>query len=269
MQTLKHHTIVYDDECPMCDLYTRSFVRAGMLDETGREPFTDAKEILCHIDRDRARDEIALVNDRTGEVYYGVDSLMRIISNSFPIFRPLFRNAVFYWLMKKFYAFISYNRKVIMPARKNQNAQSCIPAFNIPYRVAYIVFSWIVTSWVLNAYVQTLSSFMPSGNFFREFLVCGGQIFFQGLFVIFFHERGVLNYAGNLMTISLGGALALSIPLMLASVIQSPFLFAGWFLIVVGCMLVEHMRRVRILGLSFGLTITWVCYRILVMLIII
>ena len=39
MKTLKKHVIIYDDECPLCDLYTGGFVKSVMLDERGRTPF--------------------------------------------------------------------------------------------------------------------------------------------------------------------------------------------------------------------------------------
>ena len=39
METLRDHTIIYDDECPMCNIYTRAFVKHGLLDKKGRKGF--------------------------------------------------------------------------------------------------------------------------------------------------------------------------------------------------------------------------------------
>ncbi len=41
MKTLKNYTLIYDDQCPMCNIYSKGFIKAGMLDENGREAFTD------------------------------------------------------------------------------------------------------------------------------------------------------------------------------------------------------------------------------------
>jgi hypothetical protein len=266
MKSLKDHTIIYDDDCAMCDLYTGSFVRSGMLDTAGRRPYTKAGELLQDIDRERACDEIALVNVRTGEVTYGIDSLMRVISNAFPFFKPLFANAAFYWTMKKMYAFISYNRKVIVPAPAKAEGPGCHPTFNAPYRIAYILVTWILTSVILNGYSHVIGPFLPAGSFYREFFVCGGQIIFQGFVIFLIHKNQLLNYLGNLMTISFAGALALSIPLAFAAWISSPLIFTLWFVAVVGPMLLEHMRRIRLLALHPALTFSWVCYRLIVLL---
>src|SRR5688572_9342627 len=113
MKTLRNHTIVYDDECPLCDLYTGAFVKTGMLDGDGRVPFSKMPvEVSKQVDHRRACNEIALVNTETGKVIYGIESLMTIVISRYDFLRPLFAWNVFRWLMKKFYSFISYNRKV-------------------------------------------------------------------------------------------------------------------------------------------------------------
>src|SRR5688572_17145945 len=98
MKALEKHVIIFDDECPLCDLYTRGFVKTGMLDECGRTPFRtlDPKIEIC-IDRRRACNEIALVNKESGRVFYGTESLFAIIGNSFPIFKGLFRFPPVVW----------------------------------------------------------------------------------------------------------------------------------------------------------------------------
>src|SRR4051812_8625919 len=97
MKTLANHTIIYYDECPMCDLYSCAFTKTGMLDQHGRQPFSNVDpDVFKHIDTKRACNEIALVNKRTGEVSYGIDSLMSVIGNSMPFFIPLFRMTWFH-----------------------------------------------------------------------------------------------------------------------------------------------------------------------------
>jgi len=41
MKTLQNHILIYDNEYPMCNIYSKGFMKAGMLDENGREAFTE------------------------------------------------------------------------------------------------------------------------------------------------------------------------------------------------------------------------------------
>jgi predicted DCC family thiol-disulfide oxidoreductase YuxK len=69
MKTLQNHLILYDAECPMCNLYTKAFVSSGLLGQDGRAAYQDVDNSVCPmVDRQRAVNEIALVNQTTGEV---------------------------------------------------------------------------------------------------------------------------------------------------------------------------------------------------------
>ena len=146
MKTLKDHLILYDAECPMCNLYTQAFTSTGMLDDDGRAPYQNLKTFSCPtVDRKRAVNEIALVNIKTGEVSYGIDSLFKVIGNACPLFKPLFKSQPFAWAMRKLYAFISYNRKVIIPAPKTANP-TLQPDFSLRHRIAWLVFTTLIAA---------------------------------------------------------------------------------------------------------------------------
>ena len=269
MKTLTDHTIIYDEECPLCDLYTRTFLRTGMLDQHGREKFTAVEKCSkARVDWNRARNEIALINKKNGSVLYGVDSLMKILEYQWPLLKPLFANRIFHFLMQQFYFFISYNRKVIVPASVFEKQNTCTPDLNISYRWAYIIFCWIITSLILVSYSHLLVPVVPAGSYLREFTICGGQILFQGSIVALIRKEKFIHYIGNLMTIALAGALLLSIALLLTSVIHSLLFYAIYFMLVVCLMFFEHIRRVKVLELPFYLSAIWVIYRVLVLLII-
>lgn len=267
MKTLNNHTVIYDSECPMCDLYTGAFVKTKMLDRGGRLPYSDTEQGQFQtIDFDRARNEIALVNKENGEVVYGVESLTKIIGNRYPILQPLFRLRSFQWAIKKLYSFISYNRKVIIPSVANRSANACVPDFNLRYRIAFVTFTWIVTSFILNAYTHRLFPLIPRSSFYREFMICGGQIIFQGIVVSSINRNKLLEYLGNMMTISFAGALLLLPAIVLSKAVTLPVLFfAIWFMMVVGLMFLEHLRRVKILEINWVVSISWVAYRLLVL----
>jgi predicted DCC family thiol-disulfide oxidoreductase YuxK len=269
MKTLKDHVLIFDEACPLCKAYTGAFVKTGMLDEHGREAYNNIQEHTCScIDKNRARNEIALVNTKTGTVLYGIDSLFRVIAHAFPVFAPLFRLAPFKWCMKKLYSFISYNRKVIIPGKIT--ADSCVPDFNTKYRWAYIVFTWIVSSFILTKYSLLLEGVVPASKFFREFIICGGQILFQGGVLLLIDRKKTLTYLGNMMTISFAGSLLLVLIGLAAKVSRfvNPAIYTLLFLLVAGLMLLEHLRRMKLLNIHWITSASWVLYRLIVLTII-
>ncbi|MEI9919287.1 MAG: DUF393 domain-containing protein [Bacteroidota bacterium] len=269
METLANHTLVYDKECPMCDLYTSGFIKSGMLDSNGRVAYGCAK-VPASFSNDRARDEIALIDYNNGTVTYGLDSLVTIIGHSFPRLGRVLRWSVVHWPLSILYSFISYNRKVIAPPKVFEKRGSCTPSYSIPYRIAYIFLTWILTSIILLHYTRIVVPIVPAGNFLREFLICGGQIVFQLVIVRLMTHDKVLHYIGNMMTVSLIGALLLLPMLALDRIVNIPPVIAlAWFTTVVTFMLSLHWKRVKMLGLSAWTTVGWVVYRLLVLCIII
>jgi predicted DCC family thiol-disulfide oxidoreductase YuxK len=269
MKTLQNHIILYDAECLMCKLYTLAFVQTGMLDETGRATYQHMPNEVCPVvDRQRAVDEIALVDTQTGKVTYGVDSIFKVLAHSMPVLKPLLRFVPFVWLMRKVYAFISYNRRVIIPAG-NMEHNVLQPTFRLRYRLLYLAITWLVVGAVLTQYAHYLTGVVPAGNAYREYLICGGQIVFQGMVISRYAPAKMWGYLGNMMTISLGGALLLLPVMWMASTFTlSPVVCAILFMAVAGLMFLEHIRRTRLLELGWLLTVSWVIYRLLVLLII-
>lgn len=268
MKTLKDHVILYDQDCPLCNAYTGAFVKTGMLDHNGRQPFSQADQhIKSLIDHERASDEIALIDMKTGSVRYGIDSLFKILAHRFPVLRCLFSSPLFRACMSKLYFFVSYNRKIVAPGKQFESPTSCTPSFNLKYRWAFILFAWLITSLVLTSYVGHLIPLLPPTTLGREFIICGGQLAFQGIILLILNRKRTLHYLGNMMTVSLIGALLLLPAIILGNlnVIQTPYFFLGWFGLVVCFMLAEHKRRATILGLPLLVSGTWVFYRVLVL----
>jgi hypothetical protein len=262
MKTLKNHTILYDADCPMCKAYTSAFTATGMLDTNGRAPYQQMPDFACPlIDHQRAVNEIALIDNTTGQVTYGIESLFRIIANSFPILGPLFRFRPFTAVMRKVYAFISYNRKVIIPA-PTTDSRTLQPSFRLRYRLGYLLVTAIVVGYFLTLYTGTLTGLLPNGNSYREYAIAAGQLGFQGLIIATYAPKKTWDYLGNVMTISLAGSL-----LLLPAIIIHPSknIAAGYFLAVAALMLIEHIRRTKLLQLGWLPTITWITYRVLIL----
>jgi predicted DCC family thiol-disulfide oxidoreductase YuxK len=270
MKTLKNQLILFDADCPMCSVYTKAFIKTGMLDTDSRLAYQSVTDNMCPLlDRQRAVNEIGLVDKSTGEVSYGITSLFKVIGNSFPFLTFLFEWKLFNLLMSKVYAFISYNRRVIIPASPTEGNYPIQPSFKLQYRLAYLLFTWFVTGLILRQYAFLLAQMVPVGNAGREYLICGGQVFFQGLIIICFAKDQFWNYLGNMMTISFAGSLLLTIPLIVNHWLTIPAIISTiYFLCVAGLMLLEHLRRCKLLGLGQLLSATWVTYRVLVLVLI-
>jgi hypothetical protein len=269
LKKLNNHILIFDAECPMCRAYSGTFIKTGMLDKSGREAYQLMNEETCLlIDKDRARNEIALVNTATGEVEYGIDSLFKVMSNSFPFLKPVFSFSPFRWMVKKLYSFISYNRKVIVPGKNPDD--TCIPDLNIKYRWVYIIFTWFVSSLILTRYAKLMVGVIPESEFFREFIVCGGQIFFQSIVISLLAKGKVLQYLGNMMTISFAASLLLVFVLVTGKIfsVTDPRVFACIFMFIAGLMLLEHIRRMKLLSIHWFASAGWVIYRIIVLIII-
>lgn len=268
MKTLENHLILFDAECPLCKVYTQAFVNTGMLDQNGRAAYQEiAYETCPMVDRQRAVNEIALVNQETGEVSYGIESLFKIFGNVMPVFKPLFGFGPFVWLMRKVYGLFSYNRRVIIPV--DVNSKELQPSFKLHYRLVYLMLAWLVVSAILTRYTPLLSQFVPVGNAWREYLICGGQLIFQGIIISLYDSKKLWAYLGNMMTISFGGALLLLLMVLLQHLTaMHPIINLVWFGIVVGLMFLEHIRRSNLLHLGWWMTISWALYRVLVLLII-
>lgn len=268
MKTLKDHTLVYDVDCPLCRAYTKGFIASGLLDNGGRTEYQKVGGYFSpDMDPKRSQDEIALVDMRTGKVRYGLDSLMFILGQRFPLFiktlsLPGTRHAI-----NVLYKLISYNRKVIAPAKVNpEHRFQCAPSFNLTYRWAYIIISWIVTSMLLSAFTDLFVPFVAPGSVSRELIICGGQIAFQAAAVSLVTRSRRMEYLGNMMTVSLIGSLMLIPALIIGEIIAVPaFIWLVYFTCVVTYMLYEHMRRMKILDLGIGMSLSWVLYRTLVL----
>ncbi len=268
MKTLPNQTLLYDEDCPLCRAYTGAFVKSGMLDNNGRKPYTKLNENeLAFVNADKAVNEIALIDRENNTVTYGIDSLIKVIGNSFPIVSIIGNIKPVKFILKKLYSFVSYNRKVIIPGKNSNNTIQCTPAFNYRYRIAFMLFATMVTAITLFSYADLLP--IPKGGFGREVILALGQLVFQFIFLYKLDNKTILNYLGNVMTVSLGGSLLLLPMLLINSLMTLPETAnLIWFAVTVTLMFAEHYRRVKILELPPYLCFTWAAYRLIALVII-
>ena len=246
MKLLENQTLLYDDDCPLCRVYTKGFISAGMLDENGKRPYcqlTEDEQVF--IDLKRAANEIALVDTKNKTVLYGVDSLLKVIGNSFPWMEKVGNWRTVNYFLRKLYKFISFNRKVIVPSVQNKNlALLCMPDFNIKYRWFYIGFT-IIISCIFN--FKSANHFGYNFKIFEMLLLNIALILPNFLLIFNYNFKFILNWIGNfqtsIMLFSVGLFFLTSIDFIIK--IQVSMLSIIYYLIV-GLLVIDLLRRFTI-----------------------
>lgn len=252
MKTLKDKTLIYDNTCPMCDIYSHAFVKKGMLDKEGRKNFEEIDTCtLAKLDKDRARHEIPLVDNKTGEVLYGLDGLTLIVANALPVFKPLITSSGFKKMLTPLYKFISYNRRVIAGSFYGGVGFNCAPDFHLGWRLALIVLGIGYTA--LGIYLFSLIAgvaniVMMFGVVLMYFLLLvTTNLFYNRTF------KEKIDYIGHLATLGVVESTLFVFTALIARITGMPeLLFAGQG---AGRLLATylHAKRVENNGYSFKL----------------
>ncbi len=269
---MRDTAIIYDQNCPACAAYTKAFVAFGFIAQDKRIAFRElnGQEYLNWIDFKRAGDEIPVIDQEHKRVIYGLDGLLFILGTKLAWIKPLVQVKPVYRLLKHVYRLISLNRRLIIPPVQQQTCSyTAEPSFNLKYRLLYLLLCWLCVAKVLGSYAGLLSDYVPVSSFLRELLICGGQLLFQTVFILSsgIPKRRLSDYLGNMMSVSMGGALLLLPAFVLHYAfpfsVSLPYLI--WFMCVVVLMFFEHSRRVKLLGLPYWLSLSWLLYRLLLL----
>lgn len=265
---LKNKNLLVDQDCPMCVLYGDTFTKTGLISEETVNPYQIIEtEKAKKIDMERGKSEIALFDNVSEETIYGVDALIEIVSHSNNFLNRFLKSAFIYQSLKKLYKFISYNRKVIFPTKVKINVRSCTPAFSFNYRLYYIIISTLIVGLLLSGFVGFISDKAFINHHWRwEFAIGFGQIIWQTPVILFLNKTKLMDYLGNMCTVSLIGSLAL-LPILIINMINELSLYVNIvsFGFIIALMLYEHIRRCKILELPLLVTASWLIFRIFVL----
>ena len=161
MSALENKVIIYDDVCPLCRAYTAGFVRLGWLKH--RTGFAEASpRLLQGLDLDRARHEIPLYDQVTGETLYGLDALFFLLGQRFPWCRPLFRLRAFRAALYTLYQIITFNRRIIAGSSSPAAGFDCAPDVNRFYRWVYIGLALLATALLMRPLPALAGSWIPA-----------------------------------------------------------------------------------------------------------
>jgi len=262
---IREHKLLIDKQCPMCQVYGRAFVKTGLLDEDSICAYQETPlSSNIQVDFDRAKDEIALYDSKSGKTTYGLHTLVKIISHKYPFLNSMLNSNIIFKPLNLLYKFISSNRKVIAPSRPLAgDARVCEPSFSLANRIAYIVFVALVTAVIVNAYTSHLfPHFGWKSDIKTELMICFGQVLWQGMAISFIDNKNRMNYLGNMSTVSMIGGILL-LPLLLVLSFSTPPLpvLLVLFFMVISVMFFEHIRRCKLLNISLWMTVSWVSFR--------
>ena len=134
---------LYDDCCPLCRGYTKTFTALGWAE---RAPFSSIDDdTLAALDMDRARHHIPL-HDADGETRYGLDGILDVVEGEVAILGRIGKPPRVRALLDRLYWFITYNRRHIVAAAPPVDGVDCAPDFEPEPVAAYLTFCGVTAT---------------------------------------------------------------------------------------------------------------------------
>jgi predicted DCC family thiol-disulfide oxidoreductase YuxK len=254
--------LIYDGTCPLCSGYSAAFVKHGLLQGDGRASFSELEDqsLIGLIDSERARHEIPLIDRSTKTVYYGLDALIRILSRRAPALSVITKNLFLRKLFGLLYAFISYNRRVIIPAPKTSCSLDCTPRFKASYRSAFIAFAVLFSAWITWLFGEQAGPLVDDQDGgFHMLLIAGTGWVFQAVIALVFFRKIFIDYLSQLAVLMIIGVLLLVPSIIFSKVFPdaAAIILAAGVALSSSVMLWQHIKRTRTLGFSQLTTISW------------
>ena len=267
---MKKGTLIYDQDCPLCVWYTNQFIKLGILIKEERLPYFRAiQNPSLNFDHELAQNKIAFVKAEKNETVYGIDSLLAVLGSRWKWIEITGTLPGINAFLKLLYLLISLNRKVIAPVNCNDSI-ACSPTKNWFWRLTFIGLIALFLSFTVTHYFTVhLQDFFIGDKRYGDLLYFLFQFVFQGLFFWMLKQRNFYDYIGQVAFVSfLGGLLLgffdLGLLFLNSFGLETELLVGVCYGIVYLFMVYEHARRIKILGFSGWLTITWIAYRLII-----
>jgi predicted DCC family thiol-disulfide oxidoreductase YuxK len=248
---MKNKILIYDDNCPLCSWYSGEFVRFGFLSESGRKAFSSLEsDLLLKIDFEKSKNEIPLLDMKTGKVLYGIDALLEILDDKIPWIKRTGNISPIKWFLKKLYKFISYNRKVIVGKKCGPGSIDCAPDMNYFYRLLFMGFFLLFNTMMLfplHQYIFAELSFyhLTIGKLLTAHF---GLVVINCLLTLCLTKEKGFEYLGQVNMLALTVILLL-IPLLVINRLQIPeWLNIVYIICTAAFIFKEYIRRMNFAG---------------------
>jgi hypothetical protein len=248
---MKNKILIYDDNCPLCTWYSGAFVKCGLLPAEGRKAFSSLESSLLNkINFEKGKNEIPLLDTVSGKVWYGIDSLLEILGQKFPIIKQTGNIKPVKWFLKKLYKLVSYNRKVIVAKKCGPGSIDCAPDINYFYRLLFMVVCLLL---------NTLSLFPVHAIVFSKLSYYSltitelqaahfGLVFINCLLTLNFKKEKAIEYLGQVNMLALITILLL-LPLLAAgSIPESEWIISVYLIVTAAIVFKEYLRRMEYAG---------------------
>lgn len=263
-----NYTLLYDEACPLCKWYTGLFLKYGLLNEKGRMAYQQLNTtVYPMVDLEKAKDKIACIDQTTGKVVYGIDSLLTIIGQRFPWIQKIGSWRIIHFLLSIFYNFISYNRKIIANSKKNTIECACDPSKNYPYRIAFLILISLATWAIVDSFFTSYLAEFLIKTPINDGVLLIIQLVFLYVFFQLFRQNNSYDYLAHVVFVSFLGALLLGVATISLSLLHylefdTSLLAPVAYGAVILFMFLEHKKRLERNNWTAWMSVTWVLFRI-------
>ncbi len=252
--------LLYDDYCPLCSWYSGLFVKFGLLSAENRIPFSKADiEILTAIDIEKGKDEIPYFDRQTKVTLYGIDTVLEILGQRVPFIKVMGNFTPVKWFLQRLYKLISYNRKVIVARKCGTGRFDCSPAFNVFYRMLFMMICLLFNSVML--WPLHICLFSHLSIYHLTFIeLQAAHLNFVGINCIIaalLRKRRSIEYLGQVNMLALIVILLL-LPLMLINIRagMSQFIVIIYMFLLTVFIIKEYFRRMKYANIFLRSVIT-------------
>ncbi len=248
---MKNKILIYDDNCPFCTWYSNLFVKYGFLDREGRKDFSSlSPSLLERIDMGKSRNEIPLLDKSTGKVQYGIDALLELLGQKYPLIKRTGKLAPVNWFLRKLYKLVSFNRKLIVARKCREGAIDCSPDVNYFYRLAFmticLVFNTLALFPLHHSVLTKLSYYHLSITELQ--LAHFGLVFINCLLSLSFTKEKATGYLGQVNILALMTVILLLPLLALIGLPGSDHITIVYLVLVSLLIFKEYLRRMDYAG---------------------
>lgn len=262
MKSLENKLIIYDSNCKVCTSFRDAILKVTSIPESAVVAYKDLPEhINQHVDADRFKNEMALVDPVNGKTIYGAEGVAYIFSTQSNLINFLFQFKPVMQLFNFFYK-VQANNRYILATPKSKFKCDCLPDRVVKYRVSYILMTVtlsILLTMLFGISLASLFSDLTTANAAIQMLLMAGTGWvLQIMLAIAILKEKALDYIGHLGSIMVVGLLIL-IPSMIVSSlgIQTIWIPALSVAFSSGYMLYLHICRTKYMELSQRWTVSW------------